>query len=525
MRPLTDEATEKVLIGEKTTWLQKIVAMSFFYGKISQPLFWRSLMIHKQKEMILSPYSALYDMVIPKDHIFRKINDLIDFSFVYDELLKNYCPNNGRYAIDPVVLFKYLLLKVIDNLSDVDVVERSRYDLSYKYFLGMVPEDPVINPSSLTKFRKLRLKDANLLDLLISKTVQIALDKGIIKSRSIIVDATHTRSRFNRKSAVDILREVSKRLRKAVYSLDESIKESLPAKSITGELEDEIEYCQKLIEVVTGNPVISEYPKVKEKLNLLQEKITDDLERMGQGSDEDARIGHKSADTSFFGYKTHIAMTEERIITAAVVTSGEKTDGKQLPDLVEKSKATGMEIETIIGDAAYSGKDNINMAKSQNIHLVSKLNPSVMDGFRKPEDVLEFNKDAGMYVCKAGHLAFRKAVQGKKGTGSNQVITYYFDVEKCKLCPLKEGCYKDGAKSKSYSVSIKSDLHEEQAAFQESKYFKKKAKERYKIEAKNSELKNRHSYHVAVSKGLENMQLQGAVSMFVVNLKRILKLV
>jgi transposase len=168
-------------------------------------------MIHKQKEMILSPYSALYDMVIPKDHILRKINDLIDFSFVYDELLKNYCPNNGRYAIDPVVLFKYLLLKVIDNLSDVDVVERSRYDLSYKYFLGMVPEDPVINPSSLTKFRKLRLKDANLLDLLISKTVQIALDKGIIKSRSIIVDATHTRSRFNRKSAVDILREVSKR--------------------------------------------------------------------------------------------------------------------------------------------------------------------------------------------------------------------------------------------------------------------------------------------------------------------------
>jgi transposase len=139
-------------------------------------------MIHKQKEMILSPYSALYDMVIPKDHILRKINDLIDFSFVYDELLKNYCPNNGRYAIDPVVLFKYLLLKVIDNLSDVDVVERSRYDLSYKYFLGMVPEDPVINPSSLTKFRKLRLKDANLLDLLISKTVQIALDKGIIKS-------------------------------------------------------------------------------------------------------------------------------------------------------------------------------------------------------------------------------------------------------------------------------------------------------------------------------------------------------
>ena len=62
---------------------------------------------------------------------------------------------------------------------------------------------------------------------------------------------------------------------------------------------------------------------------------------------EDAKIGHKTADTSFFGYKTHIAMTEERIITAATVTSGEKTDGKELPALIQKSREAGMEIETV----------------------------------------------------------------------------------------------------------------------------------------------------------------------------------
>ncbi|WP_167348540.1 transposase, partial [Paenibacillus etheri] len=80
------------------------------------------------------------------------------------------------------------------DLSDVDVVERSKYDMSLKYFLDMAPEDEVINPSSLTKFRKLRLKDVNLLDMLIQKTVEIALEKEIIKSRAIIVDATHTKS-------------------------------------------------------------------------------------------------------------------------------------------------------------------------------------------------------------------------------------------------------------------------------------------------------------------------------------------
>ena len=53
----------------------------------------------------------------------------------------------------------------------------------------MAPEDAVIDPSSLTKFRKLRLQDVSLLDMLIGKTVEIALEKEIIKSKSIIVDA------------------------------------------------------------------------------------------------------------------------------------------------------------------------------------------------------------------------------------------------------------------------------------------------------------------------------------------------
>ena len=44
-----------------------------------------------------------------------------------------------------------------------------RRRVSFKYFLDMAPEDEVINPSSLTKFRKLRLKDMNLLDMLIAK--------------------------------------------------------------------------------------------------------------------------------------------------------------------------------------------------------------------------------------------------------------------------------------------------------------------------------------------------------------------
>jgi transposase len=483
-----------------------------------------SQLIQQQPSMKLSPYIELYNLIIPKDNMLRQINELVNFSFVYEELKARYCLDNGRNAIDPIRMFKYLLLKAIFELSDVDIVERSKYDMSFKYFLDMAPEDAVIDSSSLTKFRKLRLKDMNLLDMLIGKTVEISLEKGIIKSSSIIVDATHTKARYNQKSPREILLDRSRKLRKAVYTADESLKVKLPAKNTSDVLEDEITYCQNLIAVLEAEGGICELPKIKEPLNLLKETVEDDLEQLRISEDQDARVGHKSADSSFFGYKTHMAMTEERIITAAVVTTGEKNDGKQLQTLIEKSKATGMEVKTVIGDTAYSERDNIMYNSDNDIELVAKLNPAITQGNRKKEDEFQFNKDAGMYVCKAGHMAVRKARQGKKGVGVNQTDTYYFDVEKCKRCPIKEGCYTEGAKSKSYSVSIKSAEHSEQMAFQESEYFKAKSKERYKIEAKNSELKHRHGYDVATSSGLLGMELQGAMAIFTVNLKRILKL-
>lgn len=220
-------------------------------------------MLQQQQTLNLSPYMKIYDIVVPKDNLLRRINELIDFSFVYAELIDKYCLDNGRNAISPVRMFKYLLLKSIFDLSDVDIVERSRYDMSFKYFLDMSPEDYVIESSSLTKFRKLRLKDISLLDMLINKTVSIALDKGIIKSKSIIVDATHSKSRYNQKTPREILQERSRKVRKAVYEIDETLKETFPSKNTIDTLEAEIAYSEKLVTIINSNEHIITYPKVK----------------------------------------------------------------------------------------------------------------------------------------------------------------------------------------------------------------------------------------------------------------------
>ena len=482
-------------------------------------------MLSQQQTIQFSAYTDLYDKVVPQKHLLRQINDLIDFSFVYKELVSKYCADNGRRAESPIRLFKYLLLKVIHDSSDVDVVERSMYDMSFKYFLGMSPEDAVINPSTLTKFRKLRLKDVELLDMLIGKTVEIAISKGIIKSNTIIVDATHSGSRSNPYSPVQALKLRSKQLRKCLYEADEQIKEKLPSKNTDDNLEHELAYTQSLVDKVSEDEVLINIPKIKERLNMLKETLEDIQAHYTTSKDKDARVGHKTRDDHFFGYKSHIAMTPERIIVGATVTSGEKGDGLQLPTLIEKSRKNGIEVETVIGDTAYSGDSNLKRAKEEGFKIVAKVNPAISQGNRSESEQWEYNKDAGMYVCPAGHMATRKARQGKKEGQWNQTLTFYFDIEKCKTCALRDGCYKAGAKSKTYSVTIKTDTQTEQIAFQETEEFKElHRRERYKIEAKNAELKNVLGYARAESYGMDAMQMQGAITMFAANVKRIIKL-
>ena len=107
----------------------------------------------------------------------------------------------------------------------------------------------------------------------------------------------------------------------------------------------------------------------------------------------------------------------------------------------------------------------------------------------------------------------------------NPIYSYFFDVEKCKTCALREGCYKAGSKTKSYSITVKSRTQTEQMAFQETEEFKRLYKsERYKIEAKNAELKNVLGYARAESYGMDAMQMQGAITMFAANIKRIITL-
>ncbi|AOY77018.1 hypothetical protein [Clostridium formicaceticum] len=90
-------------------------------------------MINFQHEMMLSNHLELYYILISENHILRQINHLMDFSFVIEEVEKNYSDSMGRSAEDPVQLFKYLMLKNMNEISD-PLVALTTFYLCYSYF-------------------------------------------------------------------------------------------------------------------------------------------------------------------------------------------------------------------------------------------------------------------------------------------------------------------------------------------------------------------------------------------------------
>ena len=82
-------------------------------------------------------------------------------------------------------MFKLLFLKKLYDLSDEILISSAQTDMAYKYFLDLEPEAKMIDSSLLTKFRKTRITE-DILEEMLKETIQQALDKGLINQELLL---------------------------------------------------------------------------------------------------------------------------------------------------------------------------------------------------------------------------------------------------------------------------------------------------------------------------------------------------
>lgn len=486
-------------------------------------------MLQPAKQLTTSFHAELYKL-IPEDHPLRKINEVVDFTFIHDLVRSSYCEYYGRPANEPELLFRLLFLQVLYNLSDERMIQEAQVNLAYKWFIGLNPEDTLPAPSQLSRFRNHRLGAAGV-DEVLRSVVRQCIEKGLVKSKTIIMDSTHTLAASQKQKPLGVLRDAAKRLFRVVVKKHSKLEKKLPRMPVIKKEQGNAEKVMLHYLAELGEAVETLIPdhegSISEKLQIAKRIVEDErlLSQKGilSAIDPDARFGWKSYTKSFFGYKEHIAMTEEEIITAVEVTGGSSDDGKQFKELLDQTLSTGIEVHEIIADTAYSGKDNLAEMKSKKIQPVVPLNPVVHNGGSRQEG-FTYNKDADFVICPAGQNSIRKAVQGSKKSGDSRSLVFYFDIHKCTACPLKEGCLKPGAKNKTYSIRIIAEHYKEHIEFENSEVFQERIRRRPIIEHKNAELKRYHGLTRAKYRGLFRMQIQAILTAFTVNVKRMIKL-
>src|SRR4030042_6944127 len=166
--------------------------------------------------------SYLYDKIVPAGHLLRKINAVVDFSFIHDLVKDRYTPNFGRPAEDPEVMLRLCLLQYIYGDSDRQAVENARLNLAYKYFLGLAVDAEVPDYTTISYFRAQRLGEEKF-RLVLEQIVQQCIEKGLVKGKRQIIDSTPVITNITLSSLSGLVRKCREHGGKTVAKQDARI--------------------------------------------------------------------------------------------------------------------------------------------------------------------------------------------------------------------------------------------------------------------------------------------------------------
>ena len=148
-----------------------------------------------RKEVVMVDLEAL----VPKEHLLRKIEKVMDYEWLYDRLAPYYCHDNGRPGADPVVLIKMVLIQHLFGIPSLrQTYQRIRDTLSYRWFLGYGLLDEIPHFATVSyAFCKHFLDD--LTTEIFEHILNKALNNRMVDPSTVFIDGTHIKVSANKK--------------------------------------------------------------------------------------------------------------------------------------------------------------------------------------------------------------------------------------------------------------------------------------------------------------------------------------
>lgn len=139
---------------------------------------------------------------VPKNHLLRKIDAAIDFSHIYKIVEELYCADNGRPSIDPVVIFKMVLIQHLYGLPSLRrTVEEIKMNVAYRWFIGYLMNEEVPHFSTISYNFKHRYTEKTIEEIFywILREIEKA---GYLTPEAVFVDGTHIKGKRQHEKAV-----------------------------------------------------------------------------------------------------------------------------------------------------------------------------------------------------------------------------------------------------------------------------------------------------------------------------------
>lgn len=139
------------------------------------------------------------DALVPSDHLLRKIEAKVDFTFIHQLVSPYYCPDNGRPALDPTLMFKLLFIGYLFGIrSERQLIKDVQVNVAYRWFLGLNLTDKVPDASTLSQNRIRRFNEADVYQQIFDEIVLQAMKRKLVGGKTLYTDSTHLKANANK---------------------------------------------------------------------------------------------------------------------------------------------------------------------------------------------------------------------------------------------------------------------------------------------------------------------------------------
>ena len=437
----------------------------------------------KQEKMDL----VILEQMIPADHLLRKIDKTVDFSFIHELCAPLYCSDNGRPAIDPEILFRMLFIGYLYGVkSETRLEEEVNYNMAYKWFCGLELTEKAPDATTISQNRRRRFRDNNIAEKIFNEILRQCIAKGLVGGAILYTDSTHIKAKANKhKKRIVVVAETPK--------------------AYMEELDAQIDRDR---EILGKKPFGRDDDEPKGSGTTTKVESTTDPE-----SGQQTREGKPDG----FHYSEHRTVDSmHNVIVNVHVEPANINDITPMPEILKEIKQRIGKLPKYMGlDAGYHSAWIAHLLETNEIQGVIgyRRHTHKTDTYGKYR--FNYNYDYDFYSCPEHHRLYWKTTTRE---GYRQ---YFCDSKTCSQCPRRTECFGKSMKRRMVERHVWQDALDEATLFTKtpagrSIYNRRKET----IERSFAEAKVNHGLRFARMLGIRNMREQCFLTAAVQNIKR-----